>query len=50
MRQRSHDQNTAPVLIVTHKTTRAALDNALAAMVGTKVVEGEPVALRIEQV
>ena len=50
MRQRSHDQNTAPVLIVTHKTTRAALDNALAAMVGTGVVEGEPVALRIEQV
>ncbi|MCI5112450.1 MAG: homoserine dehydrogenase [Marivita sp.] len=50
MRQRSHDQNTAPVLIVTHKTTRAALDTALAAMVGTQVVEGEPVALRIEQV
>lgn len=50
MRQRSHDQDTAPVLIVTHKTTRAALDNALTAMVGTQVVEGEPVALRIEQV
>ncbi len=50
MRQRSHEQDTAPVLIVTHKTTRAALDNALAAMVGTGVVEGEPVALRIEQV
>ncbi len=50
MRQRSHDQDTAPVLIVTHKTTRAALDEALAAMVGTGVVEGEPVALRIEQV
>ncbi|MGJ8602784.1 MAG: homoserine dehydrogenase [Marivita sp.] len=49
MRQRSHDQDTAPVLIVTHKTTRAALDTALAAMVGTRVVEGEPVALRIEQ-
>jgi homoserine dehydrogenase len=50
MRQRSHDQNTAPVLIVTHKTTRAALDEALAAMVGTNVVEGEPIALRIERV
>ncbi|MDP4990315.1 MAG: homoserine dehydrogenase [Marivita lacus] len=50
MRQRSHEQDTAPVLIVTHKTTRAALDTALAAMVGTNVVEGEPVALRIEQV
>ena len=50
MRQRSHDMNTAPVLIVTHKTTRAALDNAMAAMVGTNVVEGEPIALRIEHV
>lgn len=50
MRQRSHENDTAPVLIVTHKTTRAALDTALAAMVGTNVVQGEPVALRIEQV
>ncbi|SHG84482.1 homoserine dehydrogenase [Marivita hallyeonensis] len=50
MRQRSHEQDTAPVLIVTHKTTRAALDEALCAMKGTGVVEGEPVALRIEQV
>ena len=50
MRQRSHDQDTAPVLIVTHKTTRSALDTALSAMVGTGVVEGDPVALRIEQV
>lgn len=50
MRQRSHEQDVAPVLIVTHKTTRTALDDALAAMVGTGVVEGTPVALRIEQV
>ncbi|MCL3881111.1 homoserine dehydrogenase [Marivita sp. GX14005] len=50
MRQRSHDKETAPVLIVTHKTTRAALDTALAAMDGTGVVRDEPVALRIEKV
>ena len=50
MRQRSHDQDTAPVLIVTHKTTRSALDEALSAIVGTGVVENDPVALRIEQV
>jgi len=48
MRQYSHSEPTAPVLIVTHKTTRADLDQALQAMAGTEVVAGEPVALRIE--
>jgi homoserine dehydrogenase len=38
------------VLIVTHKTTRDALDQALTAMAETAVVDGEPVALRIETV
>ena len=38
------------VLIVTHKTTRTALDEALAAFPDTGVVAGDPVALRIEQV
>ncbi|WP_353472741.1 homoserine dehydrogenase [Salipiger sp. H15] len=42
--------DTAPVLIVTHKTTRAALDSALSAMAETGVVHGTPVALRIEAV
>ncbi len=50
MRQYAHAENTAPVLIVTHKTTRAALDVALEDLRNTDVVSGEPVALRIEQV
>ena len=50
MRQYNHVDNTAPVLIVTHKTTRAALDAALAAIPATGVVQGDPVALRIEEV
>ncbi|MEM9127581.1 MAG: homoserine dehydrogenase [Pseudomonadota bacterium] len=50
MRQYGHSDSTAPVLIVTHKTTRATLDVALEGLQGTDVVEGEPVALRIEQV
>ncbi|WP_146346811.1 homoserine dehydrogenase [Falsiphaeobacter marinintestinus] len=50
MRQYSHDDATAPVLIVTHKTTRAALNQALDAMKTTDVVATVPVALRIEQV
>ncbi len=50
MRQYDHNEETAPVLIVTHKTTRAALDTALDAMPGLGVVAGTPVALRIERV
>ena len=50
MRQYKHAADTAPVLIVTHKTARDALDRALAAMPGTGVLAGEPVALRIESV
>lgn len=50
MRQYDHSDTQAPVLIVTHKTTRAALNQALAAMDKTGVVASEPVALRIEQV
>ncbi|MFC4669892.1 homoserine dehydrogenase [Seohaeicola nanhaiensis] len=50
MRQYGHSEATAPVLFVTHKTSRAALDEALAAMRQTDVVAGEPVALRIEEV
>ncbi|PCH74413.1 MAG: homoserine dehydrogenase [Rhodobacteraceae bacterium] len=48
MRQYGHSEPTAPVLIVTHKTTRAALDMALSAMQETGVLAGDPVALRIE--
>ncbi len=50
MRQYAHTENTAPVLIVTHKTTRTSLDVALEGLRTTNVVAGEPVALRIEQV
>ncbi len=50
MRQYRHVDSTAPVLIVTHKTTRAALDMALEAMSRLDVMIAEPVALRIESV
>jgi len=50
MRQYGHVDDNAPVLIVTHKTTRADLDHALGAMGRTGVVYGDPVALRIEEV
>ncbi len=50
MRQYRHDDTTAPVLIVTHKTTRSALDSALDAMSRLDVVATDPVALRIETV
>lgn len=49
MRQYGHTDSTAPILIVTHKTTRAALDVALSALGATDVVAMEPVALRIEE-
>ncbi|WP_377512325.1 homoserine dehydrogenase [Octadecabacter sp. R77987] len=50
MRQYGHQDTSAPVLIVTHKTTRTALDEALDAMADTRVVIGAPVAIRIEEV
>ncbi|WP_421906786.1 homoserine dehydrogenase [Mameliella sp.] len=50
MRQYGHNDDSAPVLIVTHKTTRNALDQALSAMEATGVVITAPVALRIEEV
>ena len=50
MRQYDHKDTSAPVLIVTHKTTRTALDEALADFKSTGVVTGDPVAIRIEAV
>lgn len=50
MRQYDHANETAPVLVVTHKTTRASLDVALRAMEALAVVVAPPVALRIEEV
>lgn len=49
MKQYGHADTSAPVLIVTHKVTRSALDEALAAM-DKSIVLGEPVAIRIEKV
>jgi len=48
MRQYSHHDSSAPVLIVTHKTQREAMEQALDAFEKTDVVVGRPVALRIE--
>lgn len=50
MRQYGHEDTAAPVLIVTHKTTRTALDEAMAQFDSTNVVTGTPVAIRIEAV
>lgn len=49
MRQYGHSEPTAPVLIVTHKCTRATLDVALEALEVSDVVDSTPVALRIEE-
>ena len=50
MRQYGHAEPAAPVLIVTHKTTRAAIDEALSGMDATGVLAAAPVAIRIEDV
>lgn len=50
MRQYGHEGTNAPVLIVTHKATRADLDHAVGLFGATGVLVGTPVALRIEEV
>ena len=50
MRQYGHENTSAPVLIVTHKTTRDAIAHAISRLPSTSVVAGEPVAIRIEEV
>jgi homoserine dehydrogenase len=50
LRHNGHQDSAARVLIVTHQVTRTALDEALAAMTKTSVVQGDPVAIRIEEV
>lgn len=50
MHQYGHHDTSAPVLIVTHKTTRTGLDEALDAMADTGVIVHQPVAIRIEEV
>lgn len=48
MRQYGHEGEIAPLLIVTHRTTRAAIDVALRDVAALPVSLAEPVALRIE--
>jgi homoserine dehydrogenase len=50
MRQYGHEGTEAPVLIVTHRTSRHALDAAIEGMAGTGVLASDPVAIRIEDV
>ncbi|MFC3058176.1 homoserine dehydrogenase [Paenirhodobacter populi] len=50
LRQYGHSDQTAPVLIVTHKTTRDAIDHAIGNLPSTGVLAGDIVALRIEEV
>jgi homoserine dehydrogenase len=50
MRQVEHAGSEAPVLIVTHRAGRAALDRALAAIAALDVCRDTPVAIRIEDV
>jgi len=50
MRQYGHEAGSAPVLIVTHKTTPEAIDHAMRMLPRTGVIQGEPVELRIEEV
>lgn len=50
MRQYGHAAEVAPVLIVTHKVLRDALDQAIDGLMGTQVVAADPVAIRIESV
>ena len=50
MRQYGHEEATAPVLIVTHKSSPDAIAAALAGITATDVVEGAPIAIRIEEV
>ena len=50
MRQYGHESTSAPVLIVTHRTTSDAIAHAVRGFAATGVVLGEPVALRIETV
>ena len=50
MRQTSHENELAPVLIVTHSTRWSTLERALETLPATGFVNGQPVALRIEDV
>jgi len=50
MRQYQHSDTSAPVVLVTHATTRDAVDHALGRLPSTGVLTGDAVAIRIEKV
>lgn len=50
MRQYHTSDSSASVIIITHKTMRTAIENALARLPDTGVIEEKPVALRIEHI
>ncbi len=50
MRQYRHSEPHAPVLIMTHDCVPADLDRAIESLAVTGVVEGDPVAFRVEEV
>lgn len=49
MRQYGHQDTQAPVLIITHKTTRDAIDHAVSLSLKTGVLVGDPVSIAIEE-
>ena len=49
MRQQGHADTRAPVLVITHKTTRDAIEHAVALALKTGVVVGDPVTMAIEE-
>jgi homoserine dehydrogenase len=50
MRQYDHDGEAAPLLIVTHRATRSAIDGALGRIGAMEDSLAAPVALRIEEI
>jgi homoserine dehydrogenase len=49
MRQIAHEGDDAPILIVTHRTLRSSLDEAVLAIAGLDACRAAPVAIRIEE-
>jgi homoserine dehydrogenase len=50
MRQYGHQDDNAPVLIVTHETKHEDLMRAMQELPSTKVLKAEPLAIRIETI
>ena len=50
MRQYGHEDENAPVLIVTHKINHEDLMTAIKELPNTKVLKAQPLAIRIEAV